>query len=689
MANEPRAEVAPVASVRPGVRGALLLVALGAALLRCWLLAADLPDFLEEAAPFRTALEMWTRAGGADAWNPHSLVYPSLTIYLHLLLLKLGGWLAGLGGAACSPADAWVLAALDPTSLVLPARGLHVLCGAATVFLAGVIAERLRPGAGVPAALLATFSPTLLATSRLIYTDTVMTVLALAALERMLAWHERGGGARLAAAVVLIGLAAGAKYPGAVALVPLVWLLVHRRGARGTLLALPSVLGATAVFLLTTPYALLDPAQLRWDLAQHGLHVAGGHLGQAAAAALPFVLERLWLDLGPMGVALLIPAIALPATRRGARADIVAVWLFLLAFLVPVAAARYALGHYLVPVIPTAAVLTAVTALELARRAPRRWSRPLAALLLAALVAPVAFHGLGEAIAKADVPQVRAHHWLEQHVGSRDVVLMETWGPRLPSLVERLTTLDDPRFAAASPELRRRYLARRWFYAIELPLKVGGRVAGGVTAADGRRHEVDVFPSALDANCVTYDPRLFALADFVVTSSAVRGRFEQEPARYADICHVYHLLDGTATVVARFVPPSPAAGPSLVVYRIGRGARTALAASGPLEPTWWTEKIPDEYRRAVTALGDTPWEADALQPDGTASPWVRSLAHVYQDHLLTFADRLALTLVDLGRCDAAQPLVEGTLLVLPDDPVAVSLYERCTGTRARWVRRGP
>ena len=355
----------------------------------------------------------------------------------------------------------------------------------------------------------------------------------------------------------------------------------------------------------------------------------------------------------------------------------------------PVATSRYALGHYLVPVIPTAAVLAAVTALELACWAPRWWSRPLAALLLAALVAPVAFHGLGETIAKTDVPQVRAHRWLEEHIGTRDIVLLEPWGPRLPTLDERLTTLDDPRFAAASPELRRRYLARRWFHAVELPLKVGGRVAGGVIAADGRRHEVDVFPSALDANCVTYDPRLFALADFVVTSSAVRGRFEREPARYADICHVYHLLDRTATVVARVVPPSPAAGPTLIVYRIGPGARTALAVPGPLEPTWWTERIPDEYRRAVTGLGDAPWEADALQPNGTASPWVQSLAGVYQDHLLTFADRLALNLVDLGRCDAAQPLVEGTLLVLPDDPVAVSLYERCTGTRARWVRPGP
>jgi len=265
------AETPPDAPARVHVRIALLLVAAAAALLRCWHIAADLPDFLEEAAPFRTALEMWARSGGPAAWDPHSLVYPSFAIYLHLLLLKLGCWVACLVGTARSPADWWVMASLDPTSLVLTARCLHVLCGAATVFLAGAIAERLRRGAGVPAALLTAFSPTLLATSRLIYTDTVMAALALAALERMLAWHERGGGVRLLTAVVLIGLAAGAKYPGAVALVPLAWLLWHRARIRGVWLWPAAALGVAAVFLLTTPYALLDPLQLHWDLALHGL----------------------------------------------------------------------------------------------------------------------------------------------------------------------------------------------------------------------------------------------------------------------------------------------------------------------------------------------------------------------------------------------------------------------------------
>lgn len=82
----------------------------------------------------------------------------------------------------------------------------------------------------------------------------------------------------------------------------------------------------------------------------------------------------------------------------------------------------------------------------------------------------------------------------------------------------------------------------------------------------------------------------------------------------------------------------------------------------------------------MTALFQAPWEGGAtLRADGTAALWVRSLAEVYHDAVQPFATDLATNLVDLGRCDAAQPLVEGTLLVSPRDPAAIRLYELCTG----------
>ena len=668
------------------LRVALALVVVVAAALRLWHVAADLPDFLEEAAPFRTAFEMWRRGGGPDPWNPHTFVYPSAAIYLHLLLLKVASWGPRLGGRVGLPAAWWVLWSMDPTPVVLPARHLHVACGAATVALTGLIAERLRRGAGIPAALLAAFSPTLLGTSRLIYTDTVMTTFALAALERMLAWHERGGKVRLAAAVALIGLAAGAKYPGAVALIPLAWLLWDRDRARGLVLWSAAVVGAAAIFLLTTPYALLDFAALQRDIALHGLHVAGGHLGQPTTGAPAFYLGRLLHDLGPVGLALLVVSAASCVACRPGRARSLAVWLFLLAFIVPMAVARYALAYYLVPVVPAAAALVAAAAFELPQRLARgrRWA--LNAGLPVVLLAPVLVAGLQAAAAGADFTQVRARRWLEAHLAERDLVLAEAWGPRLPSVDERRAMLGSTLFATATTEVRQRYLGQRRFHLVELPLKVGGRVASGLTAADGTRREVDVFAAPPDVNRIAYDPRLLAMADVVVTSGAVRGRFEADPARFADECRLYRLLDSIATVEARFEPHGDVAGPALIVYRLGPRAHAALVAAGSLPPLWWTEKIPDGYRRTVTALYQAPWEGGALRPDGTASLWVRSLAGVYRDNLQAFATSLATNLVDLGRCDMAQPLVEGTLLVWPRDPPALRLYEYCTGRTAEWAR---
>jgi hypothetical protein len=162
----------------------------------------------------------------------------------------------------------------------------------------------------------------------------------------------------------------------------------------------------------------------------------------------------------------------------------------------------------------------------------------------------------------------------------------------------------------------------------------------------------------------------------------VRSRFEADPVRFVDECRLYRLLDSTATVEARFEPHGSVSGPPITVYRLGPQAHVALAAAGPLPSLWWAEGIPMSYRRTVTALFRVPWEGDAtLRLDGTATLWVRSLAEVYHNRLQLFATDLATNLVDLGRCDEAQPLVEGTLLVSPRDPQANQLYEICTGER--------
>src|SRR5262249_61513909 len=108
------------------------------------------------------------------------------------------------------------------------ARRLQPLAHTVPTAAVFAIGERPQRGTGVGAALVVAASATLIRTSRLIYTDPLLATFAALCLERTLAYRAAGGARRLLAAAVLAGLAAGAKYPGAVMLVPLGVAVVRR-----------------------------------------------------------------------------------------------------------------------------------------------------------------------------------------------------------------------------------------------------------------------------------------------------------------------------------------------------------------------------------------------------------------------------------------------------------------------------
>ena len=107
----------------------LALVAL-ALLLRLWHLGHGLPDFSEEAIPFRRALAMWGWESGRTDLNPHFFNYPSLTIYLHFFWQKVQYAIGLLSGRYTVPADFWLTIQYDPTLPVLLGRLLGVLADA-------------------------------------------------------------------------------------------------------------------------------------------------------------------------------------------------------------------------------------------------------------------------------------------------------------------------------------------------------------------------------------------------------------------------------------------------------------------------------------------------------------------------------------------------------------------------------
>ncbi len=694
--ERPRAPAVSAAGRLPWVRLAMMLVVAFALALRLWGVRHGLPDFLDEAIPFRKALGMWDPMTGAIDWNPRFFHYPSLTLYLHLLLqqghLALGralGWFAG--------APDYVIGfQTDPTPMVIPARVLSIAFGALAIGGAALIGERLRRGAGLLAALMLAAAPTLIESARTIQSDTVMAALAVLAVERMLAWQARGGAWRLAIAVVLVGLAAGAKYPGVALLLPLAMVMGQRQGLRGLAGWPLAVLGAAAVFLLTTPFALLDRAAFARDLGFVGGIAASGHFGDLERAGFAFQARTLVRDLGLMTIAMvaagvvllalerrvrmLPPAVAAgapPAPSKHALADRAVVWACALAFGVPIAVARVEAERYLVPVLPFVALLAADGALGLAALARGR-ARSFATVGLGALlVVPVLGAGLRAAGRDPYASRIEARRWLERHLGPHDLLLQEGYAAPVMERVRAAELRASAVFQAGSSGVRQAYEARPQLAAVSIPLAVVGTTSTTVQPRGGPPVTLTVVPHPADLNQAVYDPRLLDGVDFVVTSSAVRGRFEADAARYPVPLQLYALLDSAAEVAARFGTADGSRGPRLTVYRMGERARAAVAAHGPLPPLWWTERLSPGYRVAYEQALLPPERRGGgalVDLDGEPREWVQSLRGLFTERYASFAQWLSMELMERGRPLPARQLAAAVATMQPDDVVAALTY---------------
>jgi Dolichyl-phosphate-mannose-protein mannosyltransferase len=672
---------------------ATLAVTLG---LRLWQLGQGLPEFTEEAVPFRKALEMWRPNGSVD-WNPHHFHYPSLTVYLYLFIQKLTYFIGVMNGAYQNPADFLLGFHIDPGAMVFPARLLGVVADLVTVFCVARISERLQPGSGVLAALLVACSSTMIRSSRLIFTDTVMTALVVVALERMLAWRAASAGEAgpagsrrwgpLIAAVIGIGLAAGAKYPAVVLLVPLAWVLWDRLGLRAIAPWAACGLGVLGVFLLTTPFAILDWPTFSHDLAYVSRIGATGHLGNIDRPGFRFHFDHLREDMGWIGLVLLLASFALTVSRPRRQADAVTLWLAGLAFGVPIAFANVLADRYLVPVIPIAAVLISVTALALLSRVRPpavRFALPAATALL---VVPTMVGGVRTSGSGEHSTQTEAQRWCQDHLTRDQLLVQERYGAPLLTRLDSFGVQSLPIFSRASRETQARYRSRPWFSSVTLPLVTVGETGNPVRDRDGKTVELSIYPHSTDTNQACYDPRLLAGADFVLTTGLVRGRFENDPDRYPAQMRFYALLDSTAERVAHFVPERGDAGPEIEIYRLGPAAKAAFAALGPLDPLWWAAFVPDDYRRQADSLLSKPGRPrNVALRDSTGDPaaWVASLRGFFELRYAPLARAMAIELMEHRRHEPALRFAASLIAIEPDDVQGCLMFTECARQLGDW-----
>ena len=276
------------------------------------------------------------------------------------------------------------------------ARAVAVLVGVLGVAAAWWLGRAAYGGlAGLTGAVGVAVATTHVAYSRMAVTDVLLTLGVTVTLALLVS-------GRLEWAGVAAGLAASAKYPGAVLAVPLVVAGIGAWRRVATALGL-----AALAFVLTSPFVVVH-AGAAWADFHHVQQLAqDGWLGFEDDPPTPLAFGlRLWETIGPVLVVAAVGVVV--ALRRRERSDLV-----LLSF-----AGAYALSllpseahfdRYVLPLVPVLAVL-----------AGRR--KPLAILALVACVVPLWWSVADARSLTGRDPRLDAAAWIDRVVPRGDLV---------------------------------------------------------------------------------------------------------------------------------------------------------------------------------------------------------------------------------------------------------------------------
>ncbi len=375
-----------------------------------------------------------------DGLDPHYFLNPPG--FTELLAIVYAVWFGGGGGAARAFAR-------NPGEALLIARVTVALLGTVAVWLTYVAGSRLfERRVGLLAAALGAVGFLPVAYAHLALNDVpayAAATLALAAATLVL----RGGGT---GAVLLgglaAGLAAGTKYTAGIALLPLVFAILMRGGARrradGRLAPVAprrvglALLAALGGFLVANPSAVLHFNAFHAGISQQQTLTGGEELEKLGLTQRNGVVYYLWTLTWGVGW---IPALAaLGGAVRLLVRDRRLAWVLLPAPLLYVlymgGQERY-FGRWLLPVLPIVLLLAAsfgvAVARALARRAPAA-ATPALALVAGALLAQglVTSLHLDRVDARPDT-RGTARAWLLTHVPAGQRIVVEpivpaSWG---------------------------------------------------------------------------------------------------------------------------------------------------------------------------------------------------------------------------------------------------------------------
>lgn len=537
------------------VTAALLGLAM---ILRFYGIGWGLPQVYEEATPFKTAWQMWGWGPSQDVdLNPHFFNYPSLVIYLQFAVQGLAYLVLNLWGWVDSTLDYQVRYHIDKTTFYLVARTAHVLFGAACAWVTYLVGRRAAgTTVGVIAGALLAVNTFHISRSQMIEVDGPLTFFVVLSLLLMLRVVERPSLGRYVALGVCIGLAASTKYTGALLLLPAV--VAHVTAGRGdgvagasgdaipgwrdaswwrNVMLLPVI--AFAVFAITSPYVIIDFSQFMRDFNVERLHMRTGHFG-VRGASWSFYAAALTGRLAgwPVALAGVAGLIYFAAIKRRPWALIAGS--FLIPYLIAVGSWAMQADRYLLPVIPIIALFATALAAEIASRVGHNLRAP-ALGTVAILFALPQFLLFPEHLLRTR-PDTRtlAKAWIEAHIPSGSFLVSEAYGP-VVFAPQELVNME--------PSVRRRVLE---LIDPELP--------------NYAMQPISMYQIGAERSAVFYNLSLYAeIADAIITTDAVRSRYEREPERFPRQVAFYDSLEATFEMVKEFVP-NQQPGPRIRIY---------------------------------------------------------------------------------------------------------------------------
>jgi hypothetical protein len=237
-----------------------------------------------------------------------------------------------------------------------------------------------------------------------------------------------------------VGLAASTKYTAAMLVLPLVAAHAFARRAETApppwTYPLLSLAAAAAVFLLTSPYVLLDAGTFWKHFSAERQHMRAGHFGVTGSSSWWYYTRSLTGPLLgiPAAVLALAGLVYAAGVRRTAPALIVAA--FVVPYLLAVSSWSMRAERYLLPILP-ALLVFAVSLVGTASKTlfSSRWPAPVRAAIAAvvglAMAVPVvrAYPAYSRSI-ETDT-RTASVEWIETNVTSGSFLVVEPYGPEV------------------------------------------------------------------------------------------------------------------------------------------------------------------------------------------------------------------------------------------------------------------